>query len=132
MQFKAFTTTFTPLLFQILGSLLLLTLAGCGDDYFSFQDNVYQNNILGETSEMQVDFEYISANILVPHCNQCHKRFADFDVVQGRIAGIQDSILQNRMPKDASPLSAQQKRMLNAWIKNGMPLTLAESDNGNL
>lgn len=112
---------------KIIFSLCVLGATACGESYFSYEDNYYRINVLGEVPQDQVDFGIIQANILTPHCTECHKRFDDYEAVKTRLGAIQNSITENRMPKNAPPLSPREKELLNLWVLNGAPLSLTES-----
>lgn len=76
------------------------------------------------TPEEKLDFAAVSAKIFAPHCVQCHKGFATYAKVALRLSEIQTAVDTNEMPKDASPLPIELKRMLADWIAAGAPETV--------
>lgn len=68
-----------------------------------------------------IDFEIIKQEILKPQCIQCHPAYSNYYNVKDDLVAIQNSIVTNRMPKDAPPLRADLKLLLTEWIEIGAP-----------
>lgn len=101
----------------------VLTLASCANEDLVFKIN--NGDPLDKSEhEVSVDFSVIKTQILEPSCTSCHSRFADYNVVKSRAAGIQDSIVNNRMPKGKPALTDAEKKLLAVWINAGMPESL--------
>lgn len=74
-----------------------------------------------ETNEAQIDFAIIKESFLVNRCTTCHQQYNSYQSVKLELANIQKTIEVDRMPKSGSPLSLEQKKLLNDWIAIGAP-----------
>ena len=106
----------------------LLFLSACSDEALVFRDYAIHPRTNEKVVEASIDFSTISAQILVPYCVKCHGRFANYENVLGRLDEIQDSIVNNRMPKGMPALTNEEKSLLDAWVKAGAPQALANPE----
>jgi len=68
-----------------------------------------------------IDFKTINEAIIQPHCLSCHQQYATYAGVKNEASNILNAVTSNRMPKNASPLSAAKKELLAAWVAAGAP-----------
>jgi cytochrome c5 len=103
-------------------------LSGCGS-YFEKKDknsapSVGQDKTAGQAG---IAFDEIKKKILEPSCIECHQNYAFYDSVKADLDKIVQTVETNRMPKNAGPLSDEQKRLIMDWIAGGAQNVLAEA-----
>jgi uncharacterized membrane protein len=104
---------------------LVFTLLGCGN-FFRDKNNL-AGSISGEggsSAVATIDFAEVKQKIFEPHCVKCHSNYANFLSVKQNLSGILNSIEQNRMPKNSSPLTEDLKNILRTWFAEGANETL--------
>jgi hypothetical protein len=67
----------------------------------------------------KVDFNEITKKIIMPHCIKCHSSYMSYSTVFSKRKSILRSVISNRMPKKAVPLSTDLKNLLKDWIDSG-------------
>ena len=104
-----------------------LMLLGCGN---FFREKGSSSTLLtpdeGASAIGTIAFDEVNQKIFAPHCIQCHSNYANFTSVKLNISNILASVEQNRMPKNAPPLSEDLKNLLRTWIAEGVNETLSE------
>lgn len=94
--------------------------SACGN--FLKEKNPNNNQNVSQSLPVEtLNFDKVRAQIFVPYCISCHLQYGDYKFVKKDLTGIQASINQNRMPKNAPPLSSELKQVLNSWIQAGAP-----------
>jgi mono/diheme cytochrome c family protein len=95
------------------------------------RDLIYRWIVALGTSQKKIFFAEVNSQILVPHCVSCHGASGGISLetyaqvrttlLEGDPLGslIYDAVVQERMPKNTTPLSADQKKLLFDWIKGG-------------
>ncbi len=102
--------------------IVLNLLVACSNEDLVFRDYAIHPRTDGKVIETSIDFSTIHAQILEPYCIKCHGRFATYENVLGRLDEIQDSIVNNRMPKGMPALTNEEKALLDTWVKAGAPM----------
>lgn len=83
----------------------------------------------------QIDFARIKSQIFEPKCFKCHSdaggnkdgiNLETYTNVKSRIENILSAIKDNSMPKSGQPLSAEDKELLEKWVKAGAPETITK------
>lgn len=96
-----------------------MTLVACGNSIeFKEKPGDFTS---GDFPLSQLNFETINREIMQKSCVKCHKAYGDYDTVFQDRQKIRNSILQNRMPKNAPALSDELKTMIATWVGIGAP-----------
>jgi hypothetical protein len=104
---------------QLLLYISLLSLVACGN---SFELKEEQEDFTsGDFPLTNLNFETINREIMQKSCVKCHKAYGNYDAVFQDRQKIRNSILQNRMPKNAPALSDELKTMIATWVGIGAP-----------
>jgi mono/diheme cytochrome c family protein len=107
--------------------ILLFVLVSCGD--YTETLDVEERPLQVPISELS--FKTVRDAIFSPQCVSCHQQYDSFTAVQKDIGKISASIASGRMPKNAPPLSAAERGLLDAWIAAGMPNAPGEGGSGD-
>ncbi len=75
-----------------------------------------------------IAFDVVKKNILEPSCIKCHQNYSFYDSVKQDIDKIVQNVETDRMPKNSSPLSAAQKKLLSDWVADGAQDKVANVD----
>ncbi len=117
--------------------LFILLLVSCGN-YTDFKEEISSSSPggspgieAGEEREL-ISFEQIKNKVLEPSCIKCHVGYDDYTTVKNDITKILSEVSQNKMPKNAEPLSDDLKNLLRNWYTMGTPLEVSDSDEDNL
>lgn len=106
---------------------IIFTLLGCGN---FFREKVGPSPSVANQGESvgkgTIDFAEVRQKILDPHCVQCHSNYVNYASVKNSISNILASVEQNRMPKNAPPLSEDLKDLLRQWVAEGANESLDE------
>jgi hypothetical protein len=105
---------------RLIFALLIVICSGCAE-YFE-PSNPPSVNPQEDLTGEALNFNLVSNEILIPHCVQCHSKFANYETVSRRSKSILSSVESNDMPLEAPPLSDNLKAMLRQWIEAGAPL----------
>lgn len=70
---------------------------------------------------MPAGFQEVQQKLFIPYCVRCHGGYATYDRVARDIRDIQEQLDLDQMPKNDSPVPDDLKRILDAWVKQGMP-----------
>lgn len=99
----------------------------------------YKNSKEGEVSPGQGnagqgdavnDFAFVKKEVIEPRCLECHSSSGTLIVLETyaqvfvKRAAIRNAVLTDSMPKNRSPLTANQKQILISWIDAGAPETI--------
>lgn len=91
-------------------------LISCGETgNLHFKEGEIQN------LDSEISFNSLRTQILSPKCISCHTNYKNFDVVSGSAEVILNSIETGRMPKNSSPLRANEINFFKDWIAAGKP-----------
>ena len=104
---------------------IIFSLCGCGN--FFHEKGRSTPQLENESTISQsgtVDFAEIKEKILGPYCIACHSNYANYVSVKNNVAGLLNSVEQNRMPKNSQPLSEELKNLLRIWVAEGANETL--------
>ncbi len=112
-------------------ALLLMSsitlLSACGS-YFQKKD---QGNPSAVNPDQKINpssgiaFETVKKNIFEPSCIKCHQNYSFYDSVKQDLNSIVQNVETDRMPKNASPLTSEQKKLLAEWVADGAKNTIA-------
>ena len=108
----------------------IFLLSSCGS-YFQKKD---QGNPSIPSPDQKLDqgsgiaFEIVKKNIFEPSCIKCHQNYSFYDSVKQDLNSIVQNIETDRMPKNASPLTGEQKKLLAEWVTDGAKNTVATDD----
>lgn len=72
-------------------------------------------------------FADVRDRVFMSYCVRCHVQYADYTFAKKDIKQILLSVENNRMPKNAAPLSQELKDLLKAWDQNGSPDQAAQN-----
>lgn len=102
----------------VVGILLLFTLLSCGN-YEEFREST---SSFGSFSPvLGLGFSDIRKNVLDSSCLQCHRNYERYEAVVKDLEKIMAAVRSDRMPKDRSALSVEQKTLLFSWAAAGAP-----------
>lgn len=73
------------------------------------------------TAGMPMGFEEVKQKVLVPYCIRCHGNFKRYESVIGDITDIWADVMDDTMPLNDDPIPADAKKVLDNWVKQGMP-----------
>lgn len=110
----------------VIGILALFILMSCGN-YEEFKESA--SSFGSFTPVSGLDFSDIRKNVLDVSCLQCHRNYERYDAVVKDLEKIMVSVRSDRMPKDRTPLSVEQKTLLFSWAAAGAPRGSAPGDN---
>lgn len=113
------------------GLLIVLALSsGCG----KYKDSVELTNVpLTSPSKPNagnvagIGFAEVKSALLDTSCIKCHQNYTFYDSVKQDLDKIVQAVETDRMPKNSSPLSAEQKKLLTDWVANGAHETVAST-----
>jgi uncharacterized membrane protein len=77
-----------------------------------------------------ISFAEVKSAILNTSCIECHQNYTFYDSVKQDLDKIVQAVETDRMPKNSSPLSAEQKKLLAVWVASGAHETVASSQPG--
>jgi uncharacterized membrane protein len=106
------------ILLTLLSAIVFLTSA-CGNFFDSKTAPAPNSPSEIPGSGSTILFAEVREKIFVPFCIQCHVQYGDYTFVQQDLKNIKTAVNQNRMPKNQSPLSSEQKQLLAEWISSG-------------
>ena len=100
---------------------LVFLLFSCGS-YFEKKDQgspaiPSPDQKLNQVSE--IAFETVKKKIFEPSCIKCHQNYGFYESVKQDLNSIVQNVETDRMPKNASPLTAEQKKLLVEWVADG-------------
>lgn len=70
---------------------------------------------------MPMGFEEVQQKLFIPYCVRCHGGYSNYDRVTRDMDEILEQLTFDKMPKNDSPVPDAIKRVLDNWIKQGMP-----------
>ena len=97
-----------------------LVFVGCGN-YTNKKNETTTDNSNKTIEKITSDLDYasIKSSIFTPHCIRCHFQYENYSSVKEDLSKIRSSVLSDRMPRNASPLSSDLKQILIQWIDSG-------------
>lgn len=99
--------------------ILCILAVACGN-----YDKVTEGPLL-DTSRFgasELSFASVKTQIFDVSCLRCHPGYANYNTVKKDINKIVGSVMSNRMPKNAAPVSNELKALLLAYVEAGAPL----------
>ena len=108
----------------------IFLLSSCGS-YFQKKD---QSNPSISSPDQKLNqgsgiaFETVKKNIFEPSCIKCHQNYSFYDSVKQDLNSIVQNVETDRMPKNASPLMAEQKKLLAEWVADGAKNVITTGD----
>jgi uncharacterized membrane protein len=105
-------------------SVFIISVTACGNIFHNKHENVTNSDNENANSKPTISFAEVRLKVLDPHCIKCHSNYVDYKSVKKNISQILNSVEQNRMPKNAIPISDDLKELLRAWVAEGTPENL--------
>ena len=110
--------------------VFILGLSACGN-YYQKKDQDSPSIPSPDQKANQnagIAFETVKKTIFEPSCIKCHQNYNFYDSVKQDLNSIVQNIETDRMPKNASPLTGEQKKLLAEWVADGAKNTVATDD----